>query len=207
MASAACSSGKVSIWAGLSRINWYPLPSVLAAVLYFLEVNVGESKKRNYLIKPVMWVIAGTLVAFLSQFVYVLISGADMSMFGSSLTSDLLWYRLLPGATYTIGVLPGIILVSIPIIGMIIQWARTYGDLVHPVRHAGIIVALFIFLAGGLIVSAKIGGGGNLHNLDAFLVLLMVIGTYIFFDRGMTEDNVRETVYFEARDWLDQNCR
>jgi len=42
---------------------------------------------------------------------------------------------------------------------------------------------LLAFFAGGLIVSIKIGGGSNLHNVDAYIVLLLVIGAYLYFDR------------------------
>ena len=41
----------------------------------------------------------------------------------------------------------------------------------------------FVLFAGGVVVSTKIGGGSNLHNLDAFLVLLLINGVYVFFNR------------------------
>ena len=44
-----------------------------------------------------------------------------------------------------------------------------------------IVGMLALLFAGGLVVSVKIGGGSNLHNLDAYYVLLMVIGGYLFF--------------------------
>jgi hypothetical protein len=34
-----------------------------------------------------------------------------------------------------------------------------------------------------LIVSAKIGGGGDLHNMDAYMVLLLMVSSYMFFGR------------------------
>jgi hypothetical protein len=37
---------------------------------------------------------------------------------------------------------------------------------------------LMILMAGGLVVSTKIGGGGDLHNTDAYLVLLAILGAY-----------------------------
>src|SRR5258706_2285400 len=33
----------------------------------------------------------------------------------------------------------------------------------------------------------KIGGGGDLHNLDAYALLLLIIGAYLFFGRYATE--------------------
>ena len=36
-------------------------------------------------------------------------------------------------------------------------------------------------------VSIKIGGGSDLHNLDAYLILLMLVGGYFYFDRFTPE--------------------
>ncbi len=41
-----------------------------------------------------------------------------------------------------------------------------------------------MFFAGGVIVSLKIGGGSNLHNLDAYMVILLVIACYFLFKRA-----------------------
>lgn len=46
---------------------------------------------------------------------------------------------------------------------------------------------LLVLLGGGLIVSVKIGGGSNLHNLDALLTLLMVVSLYFLFNRATPE--------------------
>ena len=54
-----------SIWAGLSRLNWYPVPGMLVAALYFLEVP-SNKKGWPYLIKPALWFVAlPWLAAFL----------------------------------------------------------------------------------------------------------------------------------------------
>ena len=36
--------GLASIWAGMSRVNWIPVPGMLAAMLYFLEKRRGTEK-------------------------------------------------------------------------------------------------------------------------------------------------------------------
>jgi hypothetical protein len=38
---------------------------------------------------------------------------------------------------------------------------------------------LGVLLVGGVVVSVKIGGGSNLHNLDAYLLLLLVVVGYV----------------------------
>jgi hypothetical protein len=45
----------------------------------------------------------------------------------------------------------------------------------------------FVLFAGGVVVSTKIGGGSNLHNVDAFLVLLLINGAYIVFSQFTPE--------------------
>jgi len=193
-----------SAWAGISRINWFPVPALLAAALYFLERPMGrppsstpEEKRKYfhplsresviYLLKPVAMTLFGTAAAFASQTLYVLWSGNAAQEFTSSFSSDLLWYRLLPSATYPIGILPGILLVSLPLFLLI--WSRLLqvGQnrqvwlFYNPMRLLGLAAILLPLFFGGLIVSVKIGGGSNLHNLDAYLVVLLVISAYFFF--------------------------
>jgi hypothetical protein len=52
---------------------------------------------------------------------------------------------------------------------------------IHSLRAFGISAVLLILFIGGVIVSTKIGGGSNLHNLDAFLVILLIVGSYTMF--------------------------
>jgi len=179
-----------SVWAGISRINWFPVPAMLVAVLYFLEVPYAGKKLLQYLIKPAAWFLVGTSVAFISQRVYIALSGvANPSLFYTSLNSDLLWYRLWPNATYSVGLLIGIALVSIPLwttIGIVLY--QRHSDW-HFLRLGLLAAVLVVLFAGGTIVSLKIGGGANLHNLDAYTVCLLVIFAYLFFGRYVPEGN------------------
>jgi hypothetical protein len=132
--------------------------------------------------------------------VYVLVSGhADASQFGSTFTSDLLWYRLFPSPTSGIGVLPIGLIVSLPLLVLIaVTWLRGRAGWywLRLLGIGGMILALF---AGGLVVSTKIGGGSNIHNLDAYLVLLLVTGAYVLFNRPRTEQNAPQAAWLP---WL-----
>jgi hypothetical protein len=174
-----------SIWAGLSRINWFPVPGILAAILYLLEVPYKESRYGlDYFRKPILWILGGTLVAFASNVAYMQLSGNGAGVnFSSSLTSDLLWYRLFPTPTYPDGILLDLLLLTGPVVLAIILRVPHWHKALHPLRVAGIVAALFALLAGGLLVSVKIGGGSDLHNLDAYLILLVIVGGYSFFGR------------------------
>jgi hypothetical protein len=99
----------------------------------------------------------------------------------------LLWYRLFPNITYQNGILLSILIVSIPAILLILsKLIRERGSL-HPARVIAFGLILVVFFIGGVVVSVKIGGGSNLHNMDAFLVFLLVTVVYLFFDRVCTE--------------------
>jgi hypothetical protein len=173
-----------SAWSGLSRINWFPVPASIAAMLYLLEVPYERGKFWKYVFPPAMWIVAGIATAALAQQIYILISGVpDPSAFYTSLVSDFLWYRLLPNETYSYGVLPGILLVSLPLVLVIIYALRRRWTDWHPVRLSLIFLGLLAYFVVGLIVSAKIGGGGDLHNMDAYMILLLIVASYLFFGR------------------------
>lgn len=176
-----------SAWAGFSRVNWYPVPGMLATTIFFLETPVGNQSQWRYLIKPILWIGLGIGVAFFSQSLYAIWSGNPAELFASSFTSDLLWYRLLPNATYRIGVLPAALLLSSPVFLLMADWLKGEWRSYHPIRLLGVGAILLVLFAGGLVVSTKIGGGSNLHNLDAYFVLLLVVTAYIYFGDFVTE--------------------
>lgn len=167
-----------SLWAGISRVNWFPVPAMLAIAIYIFETPIHD-KKWKYWITPVLWGIVGVICALISQFIYIQLSGnADASAFGSSFTSDLIWARLFPTETYPLGVLTGITLVSLPIWVALYQLIKGNVKFLHPLRWLALLGMLFILFAGGAVVSTKIGGGGDLHNMDAYMVLLSVLIMY-----------------------------
>jgi hypothetical protein len=178
-----------SIWCGWSRVNWYPMPGIIAAVLYFMEAPLKDKRVWQYLLRPAFWFLVGTLVAFLSQRVYIALSGIpDSRLFYTSFLSDLLWYRLWPNTSFSWGILPAALWVSLPV------WLAIYtilhsrrGDW-HPIRLVFIFAALIVVFLGGIIVSLKIGGGANLHNMDAYFVLLLIFTAYIIFARYRREN-------------------
>ncbi|MBK8823937.1 MAG: hypothetical protein IPN58_15425 [Anaerolineales bacterium] len=179
-----------SAWAGISRVNWFPVPAMFAIAIYLLETPVGN-KSWRYWLTPFAWGVSGLISSVISQFIYIRISGnADVSSFGSSFTSDLLWNRLLPNETFPLGIILGITLVAAPLIIAIIQIARGQFSRVHPLRWAALFAMLSVLLLGGLIVSVKIGGGADLHNMDAFLVLLAIIATAFFAGHVAGEDDL-----------------
>lgn len=178
-----------SVWVGISRVNWFPVPAMLGIAIYVMETQfVG--KGWRYWVPPFLLGMIGLGTALIAQFIYINISGnADGSAFGSSFTSDLIWNRLLPNSTFPLGILPGILIVSAPL--GIALYQMLHGRLVnlHPLRWLALLALLLILFLGGLVVSTKIGGGGDMHNMDAFLVMFALIATSFFSGRVAGDGN------------------
>jgi hypothetical protein len=192
-----------SAWSGISRINWFPVPGMLAAALILMERPIDRPTAATegsgagivwrgagiYILRLAGWVLLGSVTALAAQAFYIYWSGNEASQFTTSFSSDLLWRRLLPNESYSLGLLPAIFLVSFPILLVIlgrllqVQSGLPLWRGVHWLRWLGLAGELLVLFAGGLVVSVKIGGGSNLHNMDAYMVLLLLIGVHFYLGR------------------------
>lgn len=185
-----------SLWAGISRVNWFPMPAMIAIALYLLETPLisGEDEKISfkqvvkYLSQPVLWTVAGLASALFAQWAYINISGnaQNANAFTSSFTSDLLWYRLWSNENFPLGVIPAILILSGPLLITFILAAMRWRSL-HTVRWLGLIGMIAALFAGSVVVSTKIGGGGDLHNMDTYAVIMGIVALYFFSGRVHVE--------------------
>lgn len=184
-----------SLWAGISRINWIPVPGLMAVALYLLDEPLEGKNWIAYLKWPVVWTVVGAFTAFASKEFYQAISGENPAVFDSAFSSQLLWSRLLPNPTFPLGILPAIGLVCLPLL-ILVAFRLKEGLLkqVHWLRWLGLVGILAAFFGGGVLVSLKIGGGGDLHNLDAFLVFFALIVFGVLSNRLNYEHNARSNV-------------
>jgi len=168
------------------------MPGIIAAILYLMEVPLNGKSIWRYLLKPALWFLVGTLAAFLSQRLYILLSGiTDTRLFYTSFISDLLWYRLWPNSSFSFGILPGIVWTSLPLWLVIYSVLRSRKKDWHPIRLLFIFAAILVICAGGIVVSLKIGGGANLHNMDGYFILLLIFTAYLAFARYHSETGER----------------
>jgi hypothetical protein len=180
-----------SVWAGISRVNWIPVPALLAVTLYLLETPVKNEYWLRYLKFPILWTIFGGSTAFAANRIYAIFSGNDVAQFSSSFSSYMIWSRLLPNTTYSPGIILGLLLVVFPLAIVTLQrvvnngWSLYF----HWIRTFGLLGFLLVFSLGGILVSVKIGGGADLHNLDAFLIFWVIITTNIILSRYKLEIN------------------
>lgn len=101
--------------------------------------------------------------------------GVSVSQVQSALSAQpLLWDRLLPSATYGPGILLGLVIAVAPIITVLVHLANINRWKLNFLQKVSIVLPLLAFLIVGLIVSVKIGGGGDLHNMDMLIIGLLI---------------------------------
>jgi len=180
-----------SAWCGWSRVNWYPMPALIAAVLYLLETPFKGKTSFQYLWKPAVWCVFGVLTAFVFQRLYIAISGVENSnYFYTSVASDLLWYRLFPNATYPPGMIMAAVAASLALYIVLYRVIHGNKRMFHPLRIFLLTATLLALFIGGLLVSLKIGGGADLHNMDAYFVMLLIIALQLAFARYASDDGL-----------------
>jgi hypothetical protein len=161
------------LYAGLSRWTWAFAPAALGVlidlVLYYPK-RTGPWWRR---LLP-SFILAGLSLVF----GLVPSSGQYLSIAeGESITSNqpLLWYRLLPNNTLGPGVLFLALRYTLPLLIILAWWMISRRWQLDWVQKTAIWGALLGFFGIGLVISTKIGGGGDLHNLDMYLVTLLVV--------------------------------
>ena len=193
-----------SAWAGISRVNWMPVPGLMVVALYLLETPFNGKKWAKYLVWPVIWVLVGFAAAYFAKQGYIAISGEDPALFDSAFSSALLWRRLWPNATFFLGIVPAILLVMLP--GAALLWLKFREKNLpafHWLQWLGLAGILGVFFAGGLVVSVKIGGGGDLHNLDGFLVFwALIVGGILAMSPRLPKPKEKFTENQAWRFWL-----
>jgi hypothetical protein len=194
----------VSVWAGLSRINWVPMPALIAIIFYLLETPYSGRGWRaftGYLWQPATWAVAGVGAGLLTQNWYANNSGNIEGVAYSSFTSDLIWKRLFPNPSYPLGIILAVLLVAAPLLiylGMAAFKGLKKGC--HWLRVVGIFAIVVVLFLGGLLVSIKIGGGTNLHNMDVFLVAIWIVGVSLYYGRAVNQDG--EQFFVQPPTWL-----
>jgi hypothetical protein len=88
-----------------------------------------------------------------------------------------LFERLFPNSIYPPGILLGLGLATLPLILLLVHLARNGSWKTSLWQLIPTALGLVAFLVVGVIASAKVGGGADLHNLDMFLIGLLLVST------------------------------
>lgn len=172
----------IGYYARLSRSTWVFAPGIWIFILEFAGAAWQDKKSTlrsayRAAALGLMGVLGGQygapLLLLLSQQTLNVSPSIKLSAaLQYTQTQPLLWERLLPNATYSAGILLGICLAAAPLAFVLICFAARKIWTLRLWQRVGLFAPLAAFLAVGLIVSVKIGGGGDLHNMDMFLIAL-----------------------------------
>ena len=204
---AAATRDRTPLWFGLalvmlagyytykSRDTWIFAPAIWSAMIAMVNANRPDNlrslkNKLRYFSKPAAFAFAGLMGGYIIPTLIPQIiarinqvqthSGGMMTAEGFQTImgrQPLLWERLWPSTTYSLGIVLGLILAILPVGILLLYFARDRKwlqklDIWQLAAMGG---ALLAFLVVGIIISVKIGGGSNLHNLDMFLICIVFI--------------------------------
>ncbi len=163
-------------YASSSRWTWLPAPAAWAVIIYISEFGIKQEEDFPQTIKrlipTILVAIAGLVGGMLAN--DKLFSPKDIAT-STAMSQPLLWYRLLPNATYPEGILLGLLIAILPLLAVLL-WLVIQKKLnVNWRQGIAYLGACTGFLIIGLVASVKIGGGNNLHNLDMFFVTLAIL--------------------------------
>ncbi len=165
-------------YAQAARWTWLFAPAMWIVILEFSGATIKHEKvwKRS-ISSGIAGIFGGYLfpqmLNFLQQGGENLLDVSEVS--GSITRQPLLWYRLLPNETYPEGLLLGTLIAILPALILLVYASRSIDWKFPRLQKTALWGSLFAFLLVGLIISTKIGGGNNLHNLDMFLIALLFV--------------------------------
>jgi hypothetical protein len=165
-----------------SRFTWVFAPGLWIGMLELAGADLlGNKLSRTSWVRAISLGFAGVAGGYFGQKIVGMFAGdvsataaVSVNSVVSSVSSQpLLWYRLFPNATYGIGVLAGLLIATLPLLILLLYLVVSKKWILNLWQTLAVILPLLAFLVVGIVVSTKIGGGGDLHNMDMFLIGLM----------------------------------
>jgi len=191
-----------SFYAHESRWTWSYAPGLwagLGSLLMIENLSFKREKIRDFT-RPVVLGLAGLFGGRILPELPDILSGSEAAAvqvlpdISRSVTRQpLLWDRLCPNSTYPPGILLGILWASLPLIIFLVVLGAQKVWKPNWLKTTASVVVAAAFFAAGLTASVKIGGGSNLHNLDMFLVTLVLLAARAgasFHEKFMGKTNV-----------------
>ena len=166
-----------TVFAANSRFTWVFAPAMWIGMLILVDAALENGRLSRtawgHAILLAASGLAGGLVVFLVRRFErgTMVATADVA--GALTRQPLLWYRLFPNNTLGPGILIILALAVLPLILVLICLILTSRWKLNLWQRLAVLGSLTAFLVVGLVASTKIGGGGDLHNLDMFLVGLL----------------------------------
>ncbi len=188
-----------SFYAQWTRYTWMFAPAMWIGMLYLGDrLPHGKKTIKSYWGPASAVVFAGIvggdiiprLINRFGSGSLPLLGGTSIGIDGEVVTTEvlsvdriievltrqpLIWIRLLPNPTFGPGILLALLLVTLPLIVLLVYLVRSKRWSLNLIHKLAVMVPMIAFLIVGLLISTKIGGGGDLHNMDMFLIGLVFV--------------------------------
>ncbi len=182
-------------YVNLTRFTWIIAPPVWAFLLFYFKEKHSSLKTRNLKgFSAAFFGLIGALV--LPNFIKfdtssIILEENTSPEILESITKifsnqDLLWNRLLPSKTFPLGILPALFILVIPLFVILMNYFRKTQQSPTNVEKFYILSSSIGFLLIGSVVSVKVGGGSNLHNMDMFLLTVLIVFR-LFWNDGLAD--------------------
>lgn len=193
--------GVAGYYAQLSRYTWMFAPAIWAGVVSLAQVRPpGVNRELQRWSRAVGLGLSGLAGGFgiprLVSYLESLLSQNQTALPSDGLALDeygiggllsrqpLLWERLLPNSTFDLGILLALVLAAGPLVILTLYWLLGRQGNRNTWQKLAVSGMAGAFLLVGLVVSVKIGGGSNLHNMDMFLLGLIFLAAMIWHEHG-----------------------
>ncbi len=175
-----------SFYTHSARWTWSYAPGLWAGLLSLLAIKDPSLDKKGLqqLVRPFALGIAGYLGGqLIPSIINSINSSSSVALLPNAAASTsrqpLLWDRLFPNPTFPPGIIWALIWAVLPVIMLLVVLNLQHKWRTNWLQNIGLLIVPGAFLVVGIIASVKIGGGSNLHNLDMFLVTLVMIASSV----------------------------
>ncbi|KPL80055.1 hypothetical protein ADN00_01935 [Ornatilinea apprima] len=174
-------------YANFARYTWMFAAGMWAVMIALLEKKDPEASLAQRVRRAVLLggagLVGGYLIPEVLKWMPIERSLSDeatelVSVEGISTVvqqQPLLWQRLFPNPTNPLGIVPWLLLAAGPLLALMVWFALKKGWARHWLQRLAALGVLGAFLGVGLVISVKIGGGSNLHNVDMFLICVLIL--------------------------------
>ncbi|MBT3670475.1 MAG: hypothetical protein HOA61_01935 [Bacteroidetes bacterium] len=176
-----------SYYASITRFNWSYAPGLWAGMLSLTHIVNPSFKKEEWkkLLRPIALGISGYFGGqFLSPLLRWISSGGEsvgnIPLIHNAVTEGafkqiFLFERWWPNPTYGPGIVFGLFIALSPAVLLMIWIIYSKNWKLNWIQKSGILGTVLVFLIVGLIASIKIGGGGDLHNMDMLIITILFL--------------------------------
>ena len=161
--------------AAFSRFTWVFAPAMWTGMLVIVDAALENGRLPRAAWMRAILLAGAALAGGLLYSAGGLLRAAAITGDGGNVVNrqPLLWYRLFPNETLGPGILAILLFAVLPLVIVLFFLIRPPRWTLNLWQKLAILAPLAAFLGVGLVASTKIGGGGDLHNLDMFLIGLL----------------------------------